>query len=313
MLNRVPEKMAKLHNHETEKAQGKKLLFVFFLNIGITLAEAIGGFVSLSLALLSDALHNLSDVFAIVISYVGFKLAQVENSEKRTFGLKRAEVFAALINAALLAVLSIFLFLEAYHRLKKPLPVNADLTILIGFFGLLGNLASMGLLYEKEEKSLNIYSAFLHMFADALSSIAVILGALLMKFYGLFLIDPLLTFGIGAYVLYSSFHLLSESVRILMQVAPKNLDVYEIKREIEKINGISDVHHIHLWSLTDKEIFFEAHVESSADISLSEACEKISTIEKVLKQKFGISHVTIQMEYKACKDKSVIKKRKLSG
>lgn len=264
----------------------------------------------MSLSLLSDALHNLSDVFAVLVSYFGFRLSEFESNEKRTFGLKRAEVFAALINATVLFVLSFFLFREAYNRLLSPLKIDENVVVGIGLVGLIGNLLSMYLLYERENKSLNVYSAFLHMAADALSSIAVILGAIIMKFTGFYYVDPLLTFIIGTYVLVGSYRLLSESIKILMQTVPEHIDIYRVKKAIENIEGIDNVHHIHLWSLTEKDIFFEAHVESKNDIKLSQACQKIGEIENLLKEKFGINHVTIQMEFEACKDKSIIKGKK---
>jgi len=286
------------------------MLFAVALNVVITLAEMVGGLYSSSLALLSDAFHNLSDIFAVIISYIGLKLAEVENTEKRTFGLKRAEVLAALVNAALLMVLSFFLFREAYYRLLRPEVIKTEIVLLVGVIGLLGNLGSMALLYEKGQKTLNVYSAFLHMFADALSSVAVIVAAVAIRFTGFFLLDPALSFLICAYVLYQSFALLSESLRILMQAAPRNIKLSDIKQEVEKIEGISNIHHMHLWSLTDREVFFEAHVESEKDLKLSEACKKLAEIEALLREKFNISHTTIQFEYEACKDKSMVKKRK---
>lgn len=302
-----------MHVHEhphTRVFQARKMLAAVALNVVITLAEIVGGLYSSSLALLSDAFHNLSDIFAVVISYIGLKLAEVENTEKRTFGLKRAEVLAALINAALLMVLSFFLFREAYLRLLRPEEIKTGIVLLVGIVGLLGNLGSMALLHEKGRRTLNVYSAFLHMFADALSSVAVIAAAVAIKFTGFYLLDPLLSFLIGAYVLYQSFALLGESLRILMQVAPRDIRLSDIKQEVEKIDGISNIHHMHIWSLTDKEVFFEAHVESEKDLKLSEACKKLAEIEALLKERFNISHTTIQFEFEACKDKSMVKKSK---
>ncbi|MCX7832041.1 MAG: cation diffusion facilitator family transporter [Actinobacteria bacterium] len=302
--------MSRIHSHSSHETTRKKLLLTIVINVVITTSQLIGGLVSMSLSLLSDALHNLSDVFAVLVSYFGFRLSEFESSEKRTFGLKRAEVFAALINAIVLVLLSFFLFREAFSRILNPIRINENVVVGVGLIGLIGNVISMYLLYEREEKSLNIYSAFLHMAADALSSIAVISGAIIMKLTGFYYIDPLLTFFIGAYVLIGSYRLLSESIKILMQVVPEHIDIYKVKKAIESIEGIKNVHHIHLWSLTDKDIFFEAHVESVDDIKLSEACKKIGEIENLLKDKFGINHITVQMEFEACKDKSIIKSRK---
>jgi cobalt-zinc-cadmium efflux system protein len=148
------------------------------------------------------------------------------------------------------------------------------------------------------------------MLADALSSVAVIVAAIIISFTGFYFLDPALSLLIGIYVLYQSYKLLSESLRILMHIVPRNIDLNEIKKEVEKLDGISNIHHMHVWSLTDKEIFFEAHVESDQDLRLSEACGKMSEIEALLRKKFGINHATIQFEFDACKDKSLIKKRK---
>jgi cobalt-zinc-cadmium efflux system protein len=299
------------HDHlDKENLKGKKILATLVLNAFITIAEIVGGLYSSSLALLSDALHSLSDIFAVLISYLGFRLAQLENSEKRTYGLRRAEVLAALINAVLLAFLSLFLFREAYLRFFEPEAIKTGIVAVVGVIGLLANLGSMLLLYEKGRKTLNLYSAFLHMLADALSSVAVIVAAIIISFTGYYFLDPALSLLIGIYVLYQSYKLLSESLRILMHIVPRNIDLNEIKQEVEKLDGISNIHHMHVWSLTDKEIFFEGHVESDQDLRLSEACRKMSEIEALLREKFGINHTTIQFEFDACKDKSLIKKRK---
>lgn len=292
------------HVHGT----GKKLISALFINVLITLAQFIGGLFASSLALISDALHNLSDVFAILISYFGFKLSESESSEERTFGLKRAEVFAALLNAVILLVLSAFLFREGFERIIRPSEVKEDVVLAVGFLGLIGNAGSMLLLYEKDRKSLNLYSAFLHMFADALSSLGVMLGAIVIRLTGFNVIDSLLSFVIAGYVIFQSFNLLSESIRILMQVAPKHINIQEIKKEIEKLEGIENIHHVHLWALTESDLYFEAHVELKEDLPLSRGCAKINAIEKLLKEKFGINHVTIQLEYRACEDKSLVRK-----
>lgn len=291
-------------------ATGKRLVGALLINILITLIQFVGGIYASSLALISDALHNLSDVFAILISYFGYKLSEAESSEKRTFGLKRAEVFAALINAVILLILSTFLFKEGFERIIRPAEVREDIILVVGFLGLAGNAGSMLLLYERHRKSLNLYSAFLHMFADALSSLGVIMGAIIIRLTGLDIVDSLLSFVIAGYVIYQSFGLLSESMRILMQVAPKHIDIQEIKKEIESLKGVENVHHVHLWALTESELYFEAHVELKEDLPLSAGCTKISAIEKILKEKFGINHATIQLEYKACEDRSLVRKIK---
>lgn len=301
------------HNHSHMKKNLKKstksrLLFAIFFNVIITAVEVAGGLISGSLSLLSDALHNFSDVVAIVISYLAMKLTEVENSPGRTFGLRRSEVFAALINAVVLIGVSIFLFREAIYRFFSPVEIEGSLMLWVAVVGLFGNLLSVLILKRDAEKSMNIRSAFLHLVADTVSSIAVIGGAIAIIFYDFYLIDPILTLLIGIYVLKESYEILSKTVRILMQVAPVHLDVYEIKDAIEELEEVDNVHHVHLWQLNEDEVFFEGHVETSKDTSLSRACSTISRVEKLLKERFNISHVTIQIEYMACEDKSVIKK-----
>lgn len=300
------------HNHHDHRhsVSGTRLLLTIILNILITVTEVIGGILSGSLALLSDAMHNFSDVFAVIISYVAEKLSETESSHRRTFGLKRAEVLAALVNSVVLLFVALFLFREAVLRIVNPQEVAAGTVLLVAGIGLAGNLLSVLLLRSGAKRSLNVRSAFMHMLADALSSVAVILASIAMMLWKVYLLDPVLTIIIGLYVLKEGYDILSRSVRILMQLAPENLDVYEIKSAVESVPGVKNLHHVHLWQLSDREVFFEGHVETEEDIRLSQACSLINRISEKLKSEFDIDHVTIQFEYEACEDKSVIKKRR---
>lgn len=302
--------MTKHHHEHEENISGSRLLLTIILNVVITSAEAVGGLLSGSLALLSDALHNFSDVFAVIISYVAVKLSEAESSHRRTFGLKRAEVLAALVNSVVLLFVALFLFREAVLRIIHPQEIDAVTVLVVAAIGLLGNLMSVFLLSSGAKKSLNVRSAFLHMLADAFSSVAVILAAIAMMLWKVYLVDPILTILIGIYVLKEGYEILSQSVRILMQLAPDHINIYEIKSAVESMPGVKNLHHVHLWQLSDNDVFFEGHVEAEEDIKLSQACSLIQEISEKLKSDFGIDHVTIQFEYEACKDRSIIKKRR---
>lgn len=294
------------HNHHinlTEVSE-QKLFWVILLNFGITLAEIVGGLISGSLSLISDALHNFSDAIAVIISYIAIKLGQRENSLKHTFGLKRAEILSALLNSSLLVGISIFLFYEAINRFYNPEQIAGQMMLIVAIVGLLGNLLSLYFLEAGAHENMNIKSAYLHMLSDAISSVAVILGAIGIIYFEIYWIDPLLTIAIGAYVLYESFKILKKSVHILMEGAPVDISIEEIKEVVESIDGLKNVHHIHIWSVGEKDIFFEAHAELE-DMMLSSAGQVRKRVENKLLE-FGINHVTLQIEVDECEEKRIL-------
>lgn len=291
------------HNHHN-KVSEKKLFWVILLNFGITLVEIVGGLVSGSLSLISDALHNFSDAIAVIISYIAIKLGQRENSLKHTFGLKRAEILAALLNSSVLVGISIYLFYEAINRFYNPEQIAGQMMLIVAIVGLLGNLLSIYFLEAGAHENMNIKSAYLHMLSDAISSVAVILGAIGIIYFEIYWIDPLLTIAIGVYVLYESFKILKKSVHILMEGAPVDISIEEIKEVVESIDGLKNVHHIHIWSVGEKDIFFEAHAELE-DMMLSSAGQVRKKVEDKLLE-FGINHVTLQIEVDECEEKRIL-------
>lgn len=294
------------HNHHINlnKVSEKKLCWVILLNFGITLAEIVGGLVSGSLSLISDALHNFSDAIAVIISYIAIKLGRKENSLKHTFGLKRAEILAALLNSSVLVGISIYLFYEAINRFYNPEQIAGQMMLIVAIVGLLGNLLSIYFLEAGAHENMNIKSAYLHMLSDAISSVAVILGAIGIIYFEIYWIDPLLTIAIGVYVLYESFKILKKSVHILMEGAPVDISIEEIKEVVESIDGLKNVHHIHIWSVGEKDIFFEAHAELE-DMMLSSAGQVRKKVEDKLLE-FGINHVTLQIEVDECEEKRIL-------
>ncbi len=277
------------------------------LNFITTAVEVIGGLFSGSLSLLSDALHNLSDAVALVISFIAVRLSKRKNTEVQTFGYKRAEILAALFNACALVVVSFFLFKESIDRFFNPHPVNSYLMLLAALVGLIANIVSVFLLKEHARGDMNIRAAYVHLFSDFLSSIAVIVGACVIFFYKTYWIDPVLTILIGVYVLREGYKIIEESVHILMQHVPRGVDLRELQEIVQRIDGVRDIHHAHVWAVTERDIHFEAHINVSRDMPVSETCVLMKRVEEALKGHSAINHVTLQVEFNACKGVPLVK------
>lgn len=298
--------MSNVHHHN--EPSKKKLLISVLLNAGITLAEFIGGILSNSLALISDAVHNLSDTMAIVISYLAMLVGKKDSTSKNTFGFKRIEILAALFNAVVLIAISVYLFYEAYKRFISPEPIQGKIMFIVASVGLLGNLISVLLLHKDSSHSLNVKAAYLHLMGDTLSSIGVIIGSVLIYFWNIYWIDPLLTILIGMIIIKATWSILKETVEILMQASPAALNLVEIKKELEKHNDIKDIHHIHAWRLSDNITHFQCHADVSSNLSIIEIDKIRIDLENTLREKFKIDHITIQMELDSCLDKTAINK-----
>ena len=295
-----------MHTHK-ENTKENRLIISAGLNFATTLAQIIGGILSGSLSLISDALHNLSDTAALVISFFAVRLAKRKNTEAQTFGYKRAEILAALFNACALLVVSVFLFKETFLRFFHPHPINSVLMLLVASIGLIANIISVFLLKAHAHEDLNIRAAYVHLFSDFLSSVAVIIGAVAIFISKAYWIDPVLTILIGIYVLKEGYKIIEESTHILMQHVPKGIHLKEIQERIEGIDGVKDIHHAHLWAVTERDIHFEAHINVSRDMPVSETCLLVKQVEETLKKHFAITHVTLQIEFNACKGVSLIK------
>ncbi|HMB01963.1 MAG TPA: cation diffusion facilitator family transporter, partial [Spirochaetota bacterium] len=249
-------------NNTAKQPHEKPLIFSIIINIIITAAEITGGVLSGSLALLSDAFHNLSDVVSLIISYFAILIGKKPGNRVKTYGYKRAEIIAALINILALFVICGFIIFEAVKRLKNPEPINVPLMISIASIGLIGNGVSVLLLIKSSKSSLNIKSAFLHLLADTISSVAVIITAIILLFKPWYILDTVLSVLIALYIVKESFSVLMESLNILMQGAPRGIDREKLKKrlfEIKEVN-IKGIHHIHMWNITPGETVFDAHV-----------------------------------------------------
>ena len=286
------------HGHHHYQVEGKNLLFSIVLNLVITIAQVIGGLISGSLALISDALHNFSDVLSLIFSYVAHKLSKKKASVNQTFGYKRAELIAAFVNAMTLIIVALFLVYGAIERFFNPQFIASELVIWLSILGIVVNGLSALMLKNDADKNLNMKSAYLHLFTDMLASVAVLIGGLLMKYFQMFWVDSVMTLVIAIYLIVVGFDLLKTSTQMLMLFTPVHIDINEIISEVHKIKGVEKLHHIHVWHLNDDELHLEAHLDCSEDLKMSEFNEILHKMEHVLFDKFQINHINIQPEYK---------------
>ncbi len=288
------------HHSHSEKLSGQKLLWVTLLNLSITIVQIVGGLISNSLSLLSDAIHNLGDSSAIFIAFLAGKASRKKPDERRTFGYKRVEILAALLNAIVLISICIFLFYEAYKRFQNPEPIHGKLMMIVAVFGLLANLVSVLVLEKDKDHSLNVKAAYMHLLGDTLSSVAVIIGGVAIWLFNIYWIDPLITVLVGIYIVWHTWEIVQQTIDILMQSTPEGINLQELKVKVENVEGIENIHHVHVWKLDDTQIHLEAHVNLVHDVTMTEMMAIQNDVENVLKNDFGIGHVTLQMGFNCC-------------
>jgi cobalt-zinc-cadmium efflux system protein len=288
--------MSGIHIHKHE-VKGKNLVYSILLNLLITIAQVVGGVVSGSLALISDALHNFSDVLSLGFSLFANKLSRKKASINHTFGYKRAELIAAFINAITLVIVALILTYGAIERFFNPHPIQSGLVIWLALLGIAVNGFSVLLLQKDAKHNINMKSAYLHLLTDMMASIAVLIGGLLMKFYAWYWVDSVMTILIAAYLIYVGVDLIKTATKMLMLFTPDYIDIKEIVREVHKISGVNKLHHIHIWHLNDEELHLEAHLDCSRDIKMSEFNLLLEKIEIILFEQFHINHINIQPEF----------------
>ena len=294
------------HHHHSHDIKGRNLLISIILNVVITLSQIIGGIISGSLALLSDALHNLSDVISLLISYIANVLSRKKASAGRTFGYKRAEIIAAFVNSATLIIIAVFLIKEAIERFFNQEIIGSGIVITLSILGILANGFSVLLLRPDSNRNMNLRSAYLHLLTDMMASVAVLIGGILMYYLQWFWIDPLLTILIALYLIFMGYDLLKDSTRVLMLFTPNTIEIQNIVQAICTLEPVKNVHHVHIWQLNEDEVHMEAHIDFMEDIRLSEFDQILDEIEELVYHKFGINHVNIQPEFNKCDSKNII-------
>jgi len=294
------------HSHSHKDLKDRNLFISVLLNVLITASQIIGGLLSGSLALLSDALHNFSDVLSLLVSYVASKLAKQEASVHRTFGYKRAEILAAFVNASTLVIIGVLLIIEAVERFQDPKVIETGLVIWLSLIAIIANGFSVLLLKKDSEKNINVKSAYIHLLTDMLASVAVLIGGLLMKFYQVYWVDSVLTLLISLYLIWVGYKLLKTSSKILMLFTPEHISIENVVEKINQLPKVKLLHHVHIWGLNDDEFHLEAHLDFSEDVTLTEFDSVLRQIETVLHNEFQINHVTIQPEFNKKDSKEII-------
>lgn len=286
------------HEHVSLKNnKAKPILLALILTSIFLVVEAIGGFIFGSLALIADAAHMLTDVTALTIALVAIKIGQKAADSVRTFGYYRFEILAAAFNAILLFFVAIYIIYEAYERLSSPIEVYSNGMLIIAVFGLIINLISMALLNGGKDNSLNIKAAYLEVWSDMLGSIGVIIGALMIKITGWSWVDSIIGVLIGLWVLPRTWVLLKESINILLEGVPEGIDLINIKNTLCKVEGVVDIHDLHIWAITNDKISLTAHVVID---SKYECTDVTNNLRRVLVAEFGINHSTLQDERSTC-------------
>jgi cobalt-zinc-cadmium efflux system protein len=275
------------------------LLIALVITGAIMVAEAVGGLLSNSLALLSDAGHMLMDVLALLLSFFAVRFATRPATEKQTFGFYRLEILAALINGTVLLILSLYIFYEAYQRFIEPREINGILMLSVAAIGLGANIASALVLKSGSHESLNVRGAFLHVMGDLLSSVGVIVGGAIILLSGWKRVDSIISFIIGAIILIGAYKLVMESVHILLESTPKDIDLSEVVEGVKVLEGVRDLHHIHLWTITSGIYALSAHILIE-DQMTSRSSQILEEINRLLRERFNIDHTTIQFECEAC-------------
>ncbi len=294
------------HNHTHRGEERSKLVLACALTGTMFIVEGIAGFLTNSLALLSDAGHMLTHMIALLISLGAIVFASRPPTARKTYGFYRLEILAALFNGATLFLITIWIFFHAYKRIINPEPVASGHMLIVAIVGLLVNLACAYIL-KTSHGSLNIKSAFMHMMADTFSSLVVVFGAIIMHYTQWYILDPALSILICIVILVWSYQLITESVDILLEATPKDVDLENVVKSISELDEIEGVHDVHIWTITSGMYAMSAHIYIK-DIMVSETQQIMSNINTLVNEKFSIGHTVIQFESNVCSDNPHLKR-----
>lgn len=293
-------------NYENADASwGKRLIVSMFMNLIIPAVQIYGGIVSGSMALISDALHNLSDFVSLVINYAALLLGRRSPTHKHTFGFKRVEIFATLISVAMLYGAGIYIAIEAWHRFRNPQPIAGQFVIWIALLGFAANFTSASMLLSGSKINLNMKSAFLHMLSDAAISLIVAILGFVWLYKPWFWLDPVFSWLIVIIILFGGWSLIKDSVLILMNATPPGIDLSDIQKSLESIDGVKEIHDLHVWNPSADNIALAVHI-TVPDQMLSAVDEMAEKIRHTLYEKFKIDHPILQFESNSCNESKLL-------
>ncbi|MFC2007850.1 cation diffusion facilitator family transporter [Chloroflexota bacterium] len=292
------------HSHHHPLPVGSKLKYGILLSSIILVAELVGGFMSNSLALLADAGHVFADIIALSLSWYGVKQAERPPTSRMTFGFHRVGVIVALVNAISIFAIAGFIFYEAYRRWQQPPEVNSLMMIIVAVVGLGVNIFVASWLRKEQKNNLNIRSAFWHALGDALASVGVIIGGIIILLTGWFLADPIISIVIGGIIALAAWSILKEGFRVLLEATPHQVDVDKMVKALNQLTGVKGVHDLHVWSISPEIHAMSCHVLID-DLPTSQAATIRQKVEETLQQQFHIEHSVLQMECQDCGDNDI--------
>ena len=288
------------HGHVHMHAKtGKNLVIAAGITFFIMLAEIIAGYLTNSLALISDAGHMFVDVLSIFLSLFAFNYARKPATEKNTFGFYRIEILAALLNGISLGVLSVFILYEAWHRFFISPEINSLPMVIVAVIGLVANIIAGLVIMKDSKQNLNIKGAYLHIIGDALSSVGVIIAGLVMYFFKWYVADPVISVIIALMILKGAWSLIKESVSVLLESVPAGFEIKEIAEQIKAVAKAREVHHVHIWTISSNQHALSCHIKVP-DMKITESEELVLLVQEMLNEKYNIKHVTIQFECQEC-------------
>ncbi len=287
------------HQHDIESMGDRRLLFAIVANMLLTVAQVVGGIVSGSLSLIADALHNFSDASSLLLAWLARRIGRQPADDLRTFGYQRAEVIAALVNLVTLVIIGLYLIYEAIWRIFDPQVIEGWIVVIVAGIALIVDVATAVLTWTMSKHSMNIRAAFLHNVSDALASVGVVIAGTLILLYGWYWTDTVLTLVIAGYVLYQAASMLPQTIHLLMEGTPEGMTVADVKAAMEAVEGVQNVHHIHLWQIDEHRSALEAHVviDNFGDTAAIKAA-----LKERLGDAFDISHSTLEFEVENCGD-----------
>jgi len=293
--------MTHAHTHITDLSRStiRRLALSIVLTAAFVLVEVVAGLFANSLALLTDAVHNVTDVLALALTWWALRAATKPAYSGKTYGYHRAGILVALVNATILALISLAVFYDAYRRLLAPPEVKANVLIGVGMVAVVVNLVTALLVRRGSEHDLNLRSAFVHLMGDVLSTMGAVAAGIVIHFTGLNWLDPLVSILIGLLILWNAWGILHESVTILMEATPSDVDVDAMLNDILHVQGVRGVHDLHIWSITRGLRSLSAHILTD-DIPLSEGTKIQAAVSETLYHNYGIAHATLQLECEGC-------------